>query len=356
MIAVAAALTGCQPDNDAEDLSASPLDSSQRSLLVNVMRASWQDGTTDTSIHYGRLRPQQESQLAFMRSGRVESVSARVGQRAAEGELLAALAASDLNAQETALQQSLDDQSRELANTRDAAAGALQQQIAQTRTELAQLQVELDQGIISAPYDCIVADIQIAPGELASPQSPALSVVLDRTPVVDVNLPSRIAAESSAGRGFEIRVGKMWLEGTLQSLSPIQDAAGSRTARLTVSSELIDQTEWSFGQIVEVRLTIETDQSGYWLPLSALQREANDLWSVSILATESGADGERQTVDRRPVEIVRLEDQLVLVQGELAGEALVVVDGTHRIVPGQLVEPVDVTDQIRLPTAPGATP
>jgi hypothetical protein len=52
---------------------------------------------------------------------------------------------------------------------------------------------------------------------------------------------------------------------------------------------------------------------------------------------------ERHVVASRTVEVVRLEHDRVLVQGDLAAGERVIRDGVQRVVPGQIVNIADET-------------
>ena len=125
----------------------------------------------------------------------------------------------------------------------------------------------------------------------------------------------------------------------------------SRTQRLSL--ELADESGvegWIFGETVEVLFWMPTAKSGFWVPHSALQREANGLWAVYIVRTEN----DDQYADRTIVEVVQLEDQQALVRGALNDDDLIIIDGLNRIVPGQRVQGTIVTTSFTAPGPPGA--
>ena len=101
---------------------------------------------------------------------------------------------------------------------------------------------------------------------------------------------------------------------------------------------------------MEVQFLIETENSGFWLPYSALQREASGLWSVFVLE----AEGDRQIVGRRIVEMVQLEETHTLVRGALSAGDVFIEDGLNRIVPGQAVKGKLRTSDYQQSVAPGA--
>jgi multidrug efflux pump subunit AcrA (membrane-fusion protein) len=93
--------------------------------------------------------------------------------------------------------------------------------------------------------------------------------------------------------------------------------------------------------------------NGFWLPTTALVRGEKGLWSCYVLgaADQTNADSEPKSyaVERRDVEVLHTEGDAsstgealrVLVRGTLQPGDTVIIDGTHRIVPGQLVQAID---------------
>lgn len=74
---------------------------------------------------------------------------------------------------------------------------------------------------------------------------------------------------------------------------------------------------------------------GYWLPVAALVRGGRGLWSCFVLSEPDGSDTFQ--VLRRDVEILQTERDRVLVRGTLQSGDRAIINGTHRLVPGQRV-------------------
>ena len=114
----------------------------------------------------------------------------------------------------------------------------------------------------------------------------------------------------------------------------------------------IPADNWSFGQSVKIRFLTSTGVSGYWIPVSALSRESSGLWSVLVADKDMASDSENGSelkVQRKLLELVQLEDEWALAQGTLAEDELVIVNGAHRVVPGQKVLATDVSAQFVKP-------
>ena len=162
------------------------------------------------------------------------------------------------------------------------------------------------------------------------------------------SLPRSAAALVDVGQSIYVSIGSEDRVATLTAKSPLQDPTASQRILLEFNEDLPDDS-WAFGQIVEIRVLVRTNVSGYWLPLSALQREADGLWSALLAVPIDESEDSGSRIERRMLEIVQLERDFALVRGSLADGDLVVVNGTHRIVPGQQVDATDRTGDFRPP-------
>ena len=108
----------------------------------------------------------------------------------------------------------------------------------------------------------------------------------------------------------------------------------------------------AFGSKVPVRVTIPSKEGGLWVPRSALCRERGGGWSVLVVrdrtvgstqtpgsnpdATVAVEVKPRGIVIRRSVRVLSIEDRHVQVLGEITSGDSIIVDGTHRVVEGQV--------------------
>ena len=77
------------------------------------------------------------------------------------------------------------------------------------------------------------------------------------------------------------------------------------------------------------------EQHGYAVPLTALQDGVRGLWTVLTLSATGR--GETYTVGKEAVEVLHLEGEQAFVRGTIDGDAMIVREGTHRVVPGDRV-------------------
>ena len=280
------------------DKNPDPLGSRKRgsgtppNLLVNVMRVKKETNASETSVFFGSLKPNRQSQLRFRQAGRLKSVLKNVGETLIAGERVAEL--------------------------------------------------EQEAEVLVAPYDCVIASQTAVVGDLVSPQS-LIATVYETKPVfVEADLPLQIVQRLPINQLVWVAVGDEAVRAIVKTKSPLESTVGSRSVRFEVTAP-ISSSSWSFGQAVKIRFLTSTNKSGYWLPVSALSRESTGLWSA--LVVEPNQDQSTSTVQRKLVKLVQLEDDWALAEGGFKENEYVIVNGAHRVVPGQQVTPTDVTAQ-----------
>ena len=312
-------------------------------LNVNVMRIAKIENATETSVFFGTLIPNRESQLRFGQAGKIKAFYKTDGQPVQSGEQIASLEMDQLEQRASELELAIRQ-----ANTQ------------QLQDQLRSVRLNLSKGYLVAPHDGVVASQEAAVGDLVSPQSPILTVVDELLVRVEANLPTEIADALSAEDSVAVVIESQVVAARVTEVSPIK-SAGSQL----VSFQLTDQIEsenWSLGQTVKIRFESVTDRSGYWLPIAALSRESNGLWSTFVVANinldESVSADKKFSIQRKLLNLIQFEDNWALVQNASETDAvvddtsknialkdgeLVVVDGSHRVVPGQRVNALEVT-------------
>ncbi len=317
-------LNGCDKSGQLED-SFTPAQP-KVPLTVNVVQLVRANGTVRTSTYFGTLQPRRSRTLGFSVAGQIKTLVDRF-EKVTGGEILAALDVATLEEQRRSLQAALEQSQNQPGDQRTP---QLQQQIAS-------LDLQIEASLIRAPYDCIVDETYSFENSLVRPQTPVLKIMDVANPRIQMNLPRRIVRLIQPNRDFFFFVDGGTLTGRLAEKSINEIPSGSITVWFDVVNDL-SQIEFAFRESVEAQFNFQTENSGFWLPLSALSRNADGLWSVFAISEDSGADARPNQVVRKLVRIVQVSDELALVDGDLAEGELVVANGIHRVVPGQAVK------------------
>lgn len=234
-------------------------------------------------------------------------------------------------AQRDAAQRRLDEM---LAGTRAEQKEAQQAVVSQLDAALDQLDVDLQNSVLTAPYSGLVARRHLDEGTVVAAGTAVLRLIEDGRLEAHIGLPPEVAAEVFVGEGHEIIVGERTYEAEVDAVLPELDAATrTRTAIFLLppnaKSVLVP------GQIARVAIRQEQRGEGYWLPTSALDRGVRGLWSCLVARPDSSGVWR---AERRDVEVLHTDADRVLVRGTLSPGEGVIAEGVHRLVDGQAVE------------------
>jgi RND family efflux transporter MFP subunit len=313
-------------------------------VIVNASEAEVSQEVYEHASVFGVVRARRSSSLAFAQGGRIADVLVEVGERVDEGQRLALLEQRSLDAQRVNVEQDLARANQQLealsptiaSRENQTQRSRLQQQIAALTSQEAEILRALEQGVITAPYAGIIGARHVDVGESVPSGRPILEIYSAAEPIVELDVAREIAAGLEVGTQVWVSRKTRSVRAEVATKSPILDVS-TRTQSITLSvaasAEKDQQVDWTYGEVVEVRMWNLTDMKGIWLPYSALHRTVDGLWSAFVLEPA----GEYQLVARRVLEVLLLEDTHALVRGSLKPGDRYIRDGLHRVVPGQRV-------------------
>lgn len=228
-------------------------------------------------------------------------------------------------AQVDASQKELDEL---LAGTRKEQVAAQRARVEQLRAELADVDHDLEDSTLRAPYAGVIAERVLDEGAIVSPGQVVFRVLDAAAPELWVGLPGGVAQRLSLGATMPARVASESAVATVRSLRPeIDPTTRTRTVVLTVA------TSAAPGQIARVAVQEEVAGDGFWAPTAALTPRERGLWAVYVAEGE----GPLRTVAIRDVEVIHSEASRSFVRGSLAEGDAILAAGAHRVVEGQQV-------------------
>jgi len=125
------------------------------------------------------------------------------------------------------------------------------------------------------------------------------------------------------------------VEGTLQTIS---DKVDLKTRTRTLRITLPESADAVPGEIAVLNHPMRVNAKGGWLPMTALTEGNRGLWTaLRVTTNETGAT----VTQRAAVEIIDFDGDRVFVRGTLQNGDKVVASGTHRVVPGMIIKPVE---------------
>ena len=307
--------------------------------LVNVVRIAQTDQYNQVATYYGTLQPGQRARLSFGAAGKVVLVSKTSGQPVKAGEIIAQY---DIVRLENDRKQVFD--ALELAKSQQA-----NSRLGDLENQLARLDSQIENSTLVAPFSGTLSSVNVWPGQMTGPGNPLAEVVSNSTPTVEVSIASKTAQAQFVGRRLEVVMeGGVAADAVVKSVAPLVDrSTRTRKLLLEITSDL-SSAPYALGSIVKVSFDSFRKANGFWLPLSAMQKRAGGLWSTMVLETR----GDKTVAGLRTIQVLYVENDTAYVTGALKDGDLVIADGTHRIVPGQMVAPTVGSTGPQLEDAP----
>ncbi len=226
-----------------------------------------------------------------------------------------------------------------LAGTRPEQIAAARAAVEQLEASLADIEYDLEDCVLRAPFAGTVAERFIDEGVVITPQTAVARIVEDAHLEAWVGLPVEASRQIAAGQAVTLRAGSQHSTGTVSVVLPELDLA-TRTRRVVVQ---VDPDAGLLpGQVVRLEVSEEIETAGFWLPTSALVSADRGLWSCYAVVTDDSGD---QRVERRDVEVLHTSGEHVVVRGTVQNGDTIVAAGTHRIAQGQSVRVVSTREE-----------
>ncbi|MFO0940908.1 MAG: efflux RND transporter periplasmic adaptor subunit [Pirellulales bacterium] len=221
-----------------------------------------------------------------------------------------------------------------IAGTRDEQLRAQRAVLTELEAAQEQMKVQLDESVLRAPFAATVSERYLDPGSVCSPGVPVVRLVAVGAPEAWIGLPPEYLNYISIGQQFKLNVGKQQFSAKVKSILPEMDA-GTRTN--TVVFELLEGDNSSlFGQVAEIELSKPIQETGFWLPMSAIVKGDQGLWAA--LALEETDSEQPSKLLKRELEVIHVEAERAYVRGTIKDGDRVVASGLHRLTAGQLVQ------------------
>ncbi|MEE2929530.1 MAG: efflux RND transporter periplasmic adaptor subunit [Pseudomonadota bacterium] len=328
-------------------------------ISVETVRVSMSSAFTAEEKFTGIVSARRTSQLGFASGGRIDSITADIGDQVETGQTLAVLDTRSLRAQLSSanavvteaeaafnLAKTTVDRQIELLERGHVSSQVVDQAQAQASTAYARidaakanadaLRVQIDLARIRAPFDGTITARLSDEGAIAAPGVPLFELVETGVLEARIGLTSALANSLNVGQEYPLISDQGEVMATLRSVTGVIDA-GNRT--VTTIFDISEPDRVAAGAVVRLGIDREIEEPGLWLPVSALNEADRGLWSVYAARRQGG----EWIAEPGIVEIVHQDGDLVFVRGALRDGDNVIVDGLQRITPGQPVTPVEVS-------------
>lgn len=200
---------------------------------------------------------------------------------------------------------------------------------------LASIDIDLEDCLLRAPFAGTVARRLLDEGTVVQAGQAILHIVEDGRLEARIGLP--VDAAASLGESApRLLVGGIEVSTERPELLPeLDELTRTRTAVFAIAGAA--RGSIAPGQVARLELVRRVERPGIWLPLRSLTEGSRGLWSCYVVTPEEGDAG--PILERADVEVLHVDGERALVRGTLREGDRVVVSGTHRVSPGQAVDP-----------------
>lgn len=325
-------------------------------VSVETLSVSYVDEARIEARFPGLVAARRESALAFSAGGRLDVIHVNVGDRVAQGDILAELDTRTLEAQlaaaradaaaaraQAALAQTTLTRQQQLVERGHVSAQRLDEAGATARAAEAQaaaasagtraLEVQLELARLAAPYDGVITHRNSDEGAVLGAGTPLFQLVEDGILEFRAGLPVEEAASLTPGNEYTLEAGDRRVTARLRALTGVVDTTSRAVEAIF---ELEGGQGVISGEVARLVLPGTLDERGFWAPLTALSEGRRGLWTVYQLTN----GGERYSLEPRSVELLHTEGGQVYLRGAVDEGAMILAGGVQRVTPGQSVTPV----------------
>lgn len=310
-----------------------------------------------TRAFHGQIEAAEIVDLGFEQSGRLNMLNVNEGDRVKLGQPLAKLdtrilrteharlvasraaleAQAELSRRTAARQSKL--RTRGFASDQavdNVALGltAIKAQMAEVDAAIAQVDVQLSQTELLAPFDGVIGARFVDPGAIITAGTPIIEVRKVAASIFRVGIDPKLAALVQDAASTITIGGAQYPAQFIGFRSDLDPQTRTRTALFEIETD--EPVYLAAGTLT---LKVTQDAVGYAVPLSALRDGVRGLWTVTVFSPH---DQNTYVAQTAAVEILQIEDDMAYVRGTLDGEVVILPDGTHRIVPGSVVRITDL--------------
>ena len=201
--------------------------------------------------------------------------------------------------------------------------------------EIKDLEITIDKSTLTAPFASIVSSRNLDEGTVVEAGTSILRLVEDSQPEVKIGVPISVANKIQPGSDRQVTIGDREYNATVSSILPEVNTS-TRTQTVVLKLPTTAATQVSPQQIARLKVTQTNSTDGYWLPIDSLVKSDRGLWSsYALVETENN---QNYRAERRYLELLETQGDRVLVKGTIQPGDEIITDGTHRIIPGQIVK------------------
>ena len=301
-------------------------------LSLEILEVKMMDSYKITREFPGKLLPAQQSNLAFEIPGKINVINVDIGDAVKKGQILAELDNREATAQlkqakakyDLALQilnRYKDLRSEGHISIQDLDNANSEEIIAKSQFEF--YKVKLEQTKLIAPFDGVIQNRYLDTGSVINGGIPILEILGSKNVEAHISIPLKFVDKLNIGDSYDFKIGNKRPKGVLARLAPM--TPGGSDNRLAIFNF---DTFFDPGSIAELKLSINTQGRGTWVPIKSLSQSEQGIWAIYTV-------NDKKVVVRDLVEILYFEGEYAYVNGTLNDGDLIILGGAQKIIEGK---------------------
>jgi len=301
-------------------------------VSLEILEVKLMDSYKITREFPGKLLPAQQSNLAFEIPGKINVINVDIGDTVRKGQILAELDDREASAQlkqakaryDLALQilnRYKDLRSEGHISIQDLDNANSEELIAKSQYEF--FKVKLEQTKLIAPFDGVIQNRYLDRGSVINGGIPIVEILGSKNVEAHISIPLKFIDKLIIGNFYDFTIGNKKSKGVLERLAPM--TPGGSDNRLAIFNF---DTFFAPGSIAELKLSLNIEGRGTWVPIKSLSQSEQGIWAVYTI-------NEEKVVVRDLVEILYFEGDYAYVNGTLNDGDLIVLGGAQKIIEGK---------------------
>ncbi len=220
-----------------------------------------------------------------------------------------------------------------LAGTRTEQIAAQEAVVAGLHAKADQLQIDVDDSQLSAPFSGTVVKRFVDEGDMLTAQQPVLELLETGKLEARIGVPSSLISHLNRKDYVVLKSGDIDVTGKIRSVVAQVDPA-TRTQTVVIDIDDAEHTNLADGALIRLAFDQTQPVEGFRVPLTALASGSRGLWSVyAIESTEKQST--KTVIVTRAVEVLHTDGDFAIVRGAIYEGERIVSEGVHKVVPGQ---------------------
>ncbi len=307
--------------------------------------------------YIGKIATKQYANISFEYRGKIDNVFVDDGDIVKKGQILAQqdtellsiqLAQLKARIEQKKAQQELNTANLTRINTLDSQGYSAKKNLdelnAQQKIYRAQLQelqasqqalnYQISKAQLLAPFDAVVGQRMLSQGEYINAGVTTFRLIEQEHTEITLGVPRKIAKDLTIGQIFPVTIGNKNSQAKLIAIGQQLDAI-NRTVQLRLT--LIEQIKNFNGDLARITINKNIAQSGYWLPLNAITDGVRGQWNIYLAQNNTS---EQYQLASTTIQLLHTTENHVFIKGLPKGKHIILADGLHRYVPGQIVKAI----------------